>query len=239
MSTLPDRSAKRPRLFRVRGSHLRSLRLVRGWTQECGFGEPDTDELLARARDGDRQAGWTAIFHQRARLTSMVVARMDKRLRSRFDAEDVVQESMIAAADRLEEFFRQERVPFYFWLRWLTIERLIDMRRAHLNSRRRSVLREECNVPGLRSDRVSQDLACRVDNAASDPLARLLHQELCDRLRQTLDRLSPGDRDVLVSRYLNQLSAAQTAGAMGIKEGAVRARTLRALKRMRNILGDK
>ncbi|HVA45994.1 MAG TPA: hypothetical protein VNH11_06365 [Pirellulales bacterium] len=57
--------------------------------------EPDTEELLARAKKGDERAGVEAIARQRDRLKSMLTLRMDRRLKARLDPSDVVQEPMI------------------------------------------------------------------------------------------------------------------------------------------------
>jgi RNA polymerase sigma-70 factor (ECF subfamily) len=51
-----------------------------------------------------------------------------------------------------------------------------------------------------------------------------------------LDALSSRDREVLVMRYLEQLGAAEIAEALGITEGAVKARLLRALIHVRSRL---
>lgn len=60
-------------------------------------------------------------------------------------------------------------------------------------------------------------------------------------LRITLDRalatLSDTDRAVLVLRYLEQLDVAETAAVLGIRPGAVRSRTHRALPRLAEALG--
>ncbi|HQU45153.1 MAG TPA: sigma-70 family RNA polymerase sigma factor [Pirellulales bacterium] len=199
--------------------------------------EPDTDQLLALAKNGDERAGVEAIARQRERLKSMLALRMDKRLKARLDPSDVVQESMIVASQRLGEFFRQENVSFYVWLRSLTFERLIDMQRAHLYAKRRSVSREERSVLSLPDESVAE-LASRLVDVAADPQAGLMRDEVRARVRAALERLSPDDREVLVLRHLEDLSVAETAGALGIKESAVKMRALRALKKLREVLEE-
>ena len=56
-------------------------------------------------------------------------------------------------------------------------------------------------------------------------------------LRQALDQLAPMDRAVLVLRYLDDVSVADTAAALGVSPGAVRNRSIRALDRLRAELG--
>ncbi|WP_457207381.1 SigE family RNA polymerase sigma factor [Nocardioides sp. P5_C9_2] len=56
-------------------------------------------------------------------------------------------------------------------------------------------------------------------------------------LAAALDRLAPLDRAVLVMRYLDDTSVADTAAALGVSGQAVRNRTLRALDRLRAVLG--
>ncbi|OYV84564.1 MAG: hypothetical protein B7Z73_15215, partial [Planctomycetia bacterium 21-64-5] len=134
-------------------------------------------------------------------------------------------------------FFRQENVSFYVWLRSLTFERLIDMQRAHLYAKRRSVSREERSVLSLPDESVAE-LASRLVDVAADPQAGLMRDEVRARVRAALERLSPDDREVLVLRHLEDLSVAETAGALGIKESAVKMRALRALKKLREVLEE-
>ena len=53
-------------------------------------------------------------------------------------------------------------------------------------------------------------------------------------LRTALGELSPTDRAVLVLRYLEDLSVAETADRLSLSEGAVKNRSLRALARVRD-----
>jgi RNA polymerase sigma-70 factor (sigma-E family) len=56
-------------------------------------------------------------------------------------------------------------------------------------------------------------------------------------LLDALATLSPQDRAVLVLRYWEDRSVADTAYDLGVTEGAVRTRSLRALQRLRPLLG--
>ena len=56
-------------------------------------------------------------------------------------------------------------------------------------------------------------------------------------LAAALAQLQPLDRAVLVLRYLDDVSVAETASRLGVSPGAVRNRSLRALDRLRTLLG--
>ncbi|MEV4443142.1 SigE family RNA polymerase sigma factor [Streptomyces sp. NPDC049577] len=62
--------------------------------------------------------------------------------------------------------------------------------------------------------------------------------ELRLTLLDGLSRLAAKDRAVLVLRYWEDRTVEETAAAMKVSAGAVRVRSLRALQRMRELLGD-
>lgn len=64
------------------------------------------------------------------------------------------------------------------------------------------------------------------------------HHDLRLTLAEALGRLEPLDRAVLVMRYLDDVSVAGTAESLDVSPGAVRNRSLRALARIRPLLGD-
>ena len=65
-----------------------------------------------------------------------------------------------------------------------------------------------------------------VDRAADDGLEAV---DGADVMRRALDRLSDGQRQVVVLRYYAQLSERETAEALGVPNGTVKSRLARAL----------
>src|SRR5262249_37247722 len=196
---------------------------------------PDTEELLDRAGRGDGAARQRLLSRHRHRLRQMITVRLDRRLAARIDPSDIIQEALADAARGLDDYLRDRPVPFYPWLRRFAWERLVEVNRRHLPARRRSVAREE------RLDLPDQSVRALVDRlvaGGTSPSRRLMHQELRDHVQAALDRLDPRDREVLVLRYLEQLSTAESAAALGISAGAVKMRHLRALQKLRADLGD-
>jgi RNA polymerase sigma-70 factor (ECF subfamily) len=196
---------------------------------------PDSEELLRRAGQGDRDARQTLLGRHRDRLKKMVAVRIDRRLAARIDPSDVVQEALTDAAQGLSDYLRQPPLPFYPWLRQLAWDRLIELHRLHLHAHRRSVQREQPLAP-LLSDESALQLADRLMARQSSPSDHAIRSELRTRIRTALDQLSERDREVLVLRHLEQLSTRETAAVLGNSEGAVKVRHLRALERLRVLL---
>jgi RNA polymerase sigma-70 factor (ECF subfamily) len=197
--------------------------------------EPDTDRLIQLASGGDAAARDRLLARHRARLRRMVRLRLDPRLVARVDPSDVVQDALAEAARRLDAYLRRPPLPFYPWLRQIALDRLLDLRRRHLRAGKRSVAREEPGVPSL-PDESAAELAARLIDLGSSPSRHLLRQELRQRVRMAVGRLSADDREVLVLRHLEQMPVREVAAVLGVGEGAVRMRLVRALARLRDLL---
>ncbi len=61
--------------------------------------------------------------------------------------------------------------------------------------------------------------------------------ELQLRLQEALNLMDPVDREILSLRHFEQLSRAETAQVMGMRESAVSKRYVRALEKLGDILG--
>jgi RNA polymerase sigma-70 factor (ECF subfamily) len=195
----------------------------------------DTEHLLERVAAGDGAAMGELLQRHRGRLRRMVAVRFDPRLAARVDPSDVVQETLAEAAANLDRYLRERPLPFYPWLRQFAQRRLIELHRRHVQARRRSVTRE-VGPPGL-PDHSALALADRLFARTSSPSAGLRRQERRDRVRAALAALSEQDREVLVLRILEALPTRDTAAVLGISEVAVRSRQVRALDRLKVLLG--
>jgi len=195
--------------------------------------EPDTDALLDRAQSGDATARQRLLVRHRWRLRRMVAIRLDPGLAARVDASDIVQEALADAARKLDAYLARRPLPFFPWLRRLAGERLAKAHRRH-RALRRAVGREE--LPPL-TDASIRDLTRRLLDSNPSPSQDAERQEQVARARSALARLNERDREVLVLRYLEHLTTAETAAVLGITEGAVKLRHLRALDRLRIVLG--
>ena len=196
--------------------------------------DADTEELIARAQEGNSAARQQLLARHRDRLRRMVMVRLDRRLAGRVDPSDVVQEALLEAAQKLSGYLRQRPVPFYPWLRRLAWEHLVKMYHRHITARKRSAADEE--HPGL-SDESVLDLAQRLVAPGTSPSNRMVREELRSRVWTALAQLASTDREILVLRYLEQLSINDIASVLEISEGAVKMRHTRALRKLCGLLG--
>ncbi len=197
--------------------------------------ESSDSPLLDRIAKGDAAAVPSLLRRYRDRLRRMVQYRLDPRVAVRVDASDVVQEALLTASGAIHEYAQQRPVAFYPWLRRIAWERMIDMQRQHLDAQRRSVLREE-QPPSSFSNASLCELARQLTWGGPTPSHDLRRKEVNERLARALDELDPGQREVILLRYLEQLSLADTAAVLNITADAVKMRQLRAMRRLREIL---
>jgi RNA polymerase sigma-70 factor (ECF subfamily) len=200
--------------------------------------QPDTEELIDLTARGDAVARQQLLVRHRKKLVKMVAVRLDRRVAARVDPSDVVQEALAEAAQHLDEFLRTRPLPYYSWLRQFAWERLVKLHRHHIRSKKRSVTREEPWSMPLPEDSVLRLARLVAGGASASPSQALIRNELRQRLRAALDQLAPHDREILVMRNLEQLPVAEIAEVLGLTEGAIMVRHLRALRRLRTILGE-
>lgn len=197
----------------------------------------DTEMLLRRAAAGDAAARAALLDRYRVRLRRMIAIRLDQRLAARADPSDIVQEAMKDAHQRLPDYFANPQLPFYPWLRRIAADRLADAHRRHIGAERRSVLKEHPWTPDLNDESVAE-LAQSIVTSSLNPGRRVMLAEMQARTKAALMDLKPHDREILVLRYLEQLGVEEIADVLGISQTAVTSRHLRALQRLRKLLGD-
>lgn len=198
---------------------------------------PDTEELLGRVERGDPHARSELINRYRDRLRRMVAVRLDRRVLARLDPSDVVQEALVEADQKLGSYLQHRPVAFYPWLRRLAWEHLVRLHGQHLRAKRRSVVREQAAIAHV-ADASTFQLADRLVAASASPDARLIAAEMKSRVIEALAALSDRDREILVLRYLEQLSNQQISEVLEVNEAVVRQRHGRALRRLARTMKD-
>jgi RNA polymerase sigma factor (sigma-70 family) len=177
----------------------------------------DDRELVARARDGDADAfGALVARHQQAAFrVAWLIARDPG------EAEDAVQEAFVKAWRAMPRF--RAEAPFRPWI--LRIASNEARNRARSTRRRDALALREAAAVGT-------------GDAAPSPEAAALSRDEAETLTHALDRLPERDRIVIAYRWLLDLSEAETAEILGVRLGTVKSRLSRALRRLREELGD-
>lgn len=127
-------------------------------------------------------------------------------------AEDIAQESFLAAIRALDRFDR--RRPFGPWLHRITVNRAIDW---------------------SRSRKLRTEVAIAPEAADCDPEP---DSSLSDELLAALAELGPEQRAVVVLRYLLGYSPGEIGEMLGMPRGTVNSRMRRALDRLRPLIEE-
>ena len=196
-----------------------------------------TQELLKNVADGDKSAMNRLMNRHRDAVRRMIQMRLDHAVARRVDASDVVQDVLMEASQRLNDYMQNPSMPFHLWLRQLAKDRIIDMHRRHRAAKRRSVDREQ-NLSGLGSDDQSAaDLAALLKDAELTPAAAALRKEMEERFLVALDQLEENDREIVIMRHFEHLGNSEVAEALKLSAPAAGMRYLRAIRRLRELLG--
>jgi RNA polymerase sigma-70 factor (ECF subfamily) len=196
----------------------------RGWLESAARGEPE---------------GWRqllALHHER--LRRMVALRLHPRLHGQLDPSDVLQDAYLEAAQRLQDYLREPKMPFFLWLRLVAGQRLAKVHRRHLGTRMRDAGREVSLDDEAFPEASSVVLADQLAGKGDRPSEEARRAEVRERLHAVLVRLAAPDREVLALRHYEEMSIAETAVVLGVNEEAAAKRYLRALARLRQLLDE-
>ena len=183
---------------------------VLGWVRRA----IDDAEAVARARGGDLDAYGVLVarYTLRAHRAAFLLGAGE-------ESDDVVQEAFVKAFRHLSRFRAGE--PFGPWLLRIVANETRNLTRSR---RRREAL-------ALRLSSAESE-----GSAADGPVDEVLAAERRAGLVAAVNALPDRERQVLVCRYLLDLSEAETAQVLAWPLGSVKSRTWRALSRLRGQL---
>jgi len=181
------------------------------------------NELIARICNGEKELYYELIRQQERSvyLTAFSV------LRNQADAEEVAQDAILKAFRHLADFRGESR--FGTWLARITINEA----RMRLGKQRWQTLES--------TDEKSQDddgnyIPKQLGDWREVPSEALEREEIRKILADALSSLSEIYREILILRDVRQLSTAETTQILGISEGSVKTRLLRARLQMRALV---
>jgi RNA polymerase sigma-70 factor (ECF subfamily) len=198
-----------------------------------------SDELEARLQDSglsaaEREQRLAEIFTlHRDRLRFMVSLRLDPRLRARVDPSDVLQETYLNAARRLDEYLREKPMPIFLWLRKLATQRLIDLQRFHFAAEARDARREVRLAGQQGPEATSETMAIALAARDRSPSEEAMRGERIARIQGALEALEPLDREIISLRHFEGLTNAEAAAVLGLEESTAGSRFFRALRKLR------
>ncbi len=198
-----------------------------------------TTELLDRARDGDDMAVNDLMEKHRESLRHLVRMRLDQKIRTRIDVSDVVQDVLVEANRRIQNYLENPVMTFHLWLRQIAKDRIIDAHRRHRVSARRSVDREQEMAVPKGYDQSSILLANQLGDNELTPAAAALQKEMAARVEQAISEMDDSDSEIIIMRHYENLSNQEVAEALELTEPAASMRYLRAIRRLRSLMDEK
>lgn len=181
----------------------------------------ETLRLLEAARTGNREALNDLLARHRGRLLAFLRSEMSIALSRRLSADDVLQETLLEAARKIDAFEPRGPHGFYRWLVAIARFKVAEAERAQraLKRSREEALEEE--PPG----------------AGTSPSGRAARSERGERIREAIAALPEDQARAIRLRYLEGSTVAETAAKMGRSEPAVKALVTRGFEGLGRALG--
>jgi len=174
------------------------------------------------------------LFEEHTRYLLAVITRlMGSELRRTLEPTDVLQETLLTAAARFDEFHGTKEYELRAWLAATARRKLVDLARHNGRLKRalkRRLSLDEQQAPGGESiaDILTADL-CTASQVA-------MNNEITGRLKDALTKIDAQEASVLHMRYVEGLSFDEIGRRIGTGRNGVRGIVARALTSLRRIL---
>ena len=186
--------------------------------------QPDELTLIERVLNGEQECFYELVRpYERSIYVSAFVV-----LHNQADAEEVAQEAVLKAFQRLNQFRRESK--FSTWIIQITINEARMRRRKDRRHLYESI--EQHTDQDETTTYIPRDFA----DWREVPSEAAQRKEFREALMCAIDRLPEKYREVFILRDIEHMTAAETAATLGIEEGNVRTRLLRARLMLRDEL---
>ena len=193
-------------------------------------------DLLRHAREGDEQARGRLLENYRDYLGLLARMEIGKRLQTKVDPADLVQETFLEAHRHFQNFRGAAEYEFAAWLREILAARISNQVRHYVGTQARDVRRERELVVDL--DQSSRMLDRGLQALQATPSQDAVRQEQGVLLARALQKLPADYREVVVLRQLEELPFQEVADRMQRTVDSVQKIWVRALIRLRQLLQE-
>ena len=198
------------------------------------------DHRLARVQQGDACKLGRLLDAYRRYLSAIAERQLDKKLRTRVDVSDVVQETMFEAHRDFVQFRGKCEREFVAWIRRILANNIARAIRMHVLTKMRDVRRDVSlgDVSDSPKELGARQSSVLATNAASPShLAELREQAAI--LADTMCRLSDDQRTVLLLRNMQGLSFREVAERMDRTVPAAKMLWMRSIRRIRGLYEER
>jgi RNA polymerase sigma-70 factor, ECF subfamily len=171
----------------------------------------------------------------RSYLVLLARVKLDRKLRGKLDASDVVQQTLVEAHEALASFRGDDLAVQAAWLRQILARNLANAVRD-LTRAKRDVRKERSLQAAL--DNSASQLEGWLAAEQSSPSQKLERHERALQLAEALAQLPEAQRDAVVLRHFEGLPLAQIAEQLHCTTAAVTGLLHRGLKNLRKSLAD-
>jgi RNA polymerase sigma-70 factor, ECF subfamily len=196
----------------------------------------ESASLLVLAKGGDGAALGRLLERYRNYMGLLVRLHVGRRLRSKVDVDDLLQEIWLEIHRKIAQFRGQSEREFLTWVRRLIGSILANQLRHYIGTRARDLRLERALTAEL--DASSRVLDRSLIAPESSPSQQAVRREQAVLLADALQNLPEDYREVIILRQLEGLSFPDVARRLGRTEDSVKNVWLRALARLRRTLED-
>lgn len=198
--------------------------------------ESNLEELLVRAKAGDREALGLAVELYRGYLMLLARTQIGRRLQGKADASDLVQEAFLEVHQHIDRFRGSSENEFLAWLRTILAAVVSNHVRRYLGTRQRDARLEQALATEL--DDTSGMMQRELVAACNTPSRDAVKREALVILANAMEQLPEDYRQVIMLRHLEGLPFADVAARMGKTVPSVQNLWVRALSRLKQAVGE-
>lgn len=194
------------------------------------------ETLIQRARSGDRSAENELLQKCRTYVSLIARAQIEGWMRTKFDASDLVQQTLLEAHQGFENFKGETEAEWLGWLRGILNHNTLDFARKYQGAAKRDVKREFSIDQAGGNSAPSGLQRWELKDQAETPSRILLNREQEILMAEAVSQLPADYQEVIMLRNLQRLSFKEVAERMHRSPGAVQMLWLRALNQLQELM---